>query len=140
MAVDLFIATREIKTDTRQVTISGWVVSDIHHSVRFPGSVQMPTISTKDYLLDQAKRRLKPTPVTIPGMSLAEKRLRKHEWKQFPLAEPPAGSGLRPAMGDSGLPIIGHMIEFFRAGRSSPWRCTASTVRFTTNTHPHCLR
>jgi cytochrome P450 len=76
----------------------------------------MPTISTKDYLLDQAKRRLKPTPVTIPGMSLAEKRLRRHEWKQFPLAEPPAGSGLKPAMGDAGLPILGHMIEFFRMG------------------------
>jgi cytochrome P450 len=76
----------------------------------------MPTISTKDYLLDQAKRRLKPTPVTIPGMGLAEKRLRKHEWKQFPLAEPPAGSGLKPVMGDSGLPIIGHMIEVFRLG------------------------
>jgi hypothetical protein len=49
----------------------------------------MPTISTKDYLLDQAKRRLKPTAVTIPGMGLAEKRLRKHEFKQFALAEPP---------------------------------------------------
>ena len=59
----------------------------------------MPTISTTDYLLDQAKRRLKPTPVTIPGMGLAEKRLRKHEWKQFTLAEPPAGSGLKPVDG-----------------------------------------
>ena len=76
----------------------------------------MATISTKDYLLDQAKRRLKPTAVTIPGMGLAEKRLRKHEFKQFVLAEPPADSGLKPAMGDSGLPIIGHMIEFFRLG------------------------
>ena len=66
----------------------------------------MATISTKDYLLDQAKRRLKPTAVTIPGMGLAEKRLRKHEFKQFVLAEPPADSGLKPAMGDSGLPII----------------------------------
>src|SRR5215204_566848 len=72
-----------------------------------PQEFQMPTISTKDYLLDQAKRRLKPTPITIPGMDLAEKRLRKHEWRQFPLAEPPAGSDLKPAMGDSGLPIFG---------------------------------
>jgi hypothetical protein len=76
----------------------------------------MATISTKDYLLDQAKRRLKPTPVTIPGMGLAEKRLRSHQWKQFPLAEPPAGSGLKPVMGDAGLPILGHMIEVFRLG------------------------
>src|SRR3954466_8145052 len=79
-------------------------------------SVSMPTISTTDYLLDQAKRRLKPTPVTIPGMGLAEKRLRAHDFKQFPLAQPPAGSGLKPARGDSGVPIIGHMIEFFRLG------------------------
>jgi cytochrome P450 len=76
----------------------------------------MPTISTKDYLLDQAKRRLKPTPVTMPGMGLAEQRLLDHEWKTFPLAQPPAGSGLKPVMGDAGLPIIGHLIEFFRGG------------------------
>jgi cytochrome P450 len=76
----------------------------------------MPTISTKDYLLDQAKRRLKPTPVTIPGMGFVEQRLRQHEFKQFPLAQPPAGSGLKPVTGDSGLPIIGHLIEFFRLG------------------------
>ena len=76
----------------------------------------MATISTTDYLLDQAKRRLKPTPVTIPGMGVAEKRLKERQWDQFVLAEPPAGSGLKPVMGDSGLPIIGHMIEFFRGG------------------------
>ncbi len=33
----------------------------------------MATISTRDYLLDQAKRRFKPTPVTIPGMGALEK-------------------------------------------------------------------
>ena len=76
----------------------------------------MATISTKDYLLDQAKRRFTPTPNTIPGMGFVEKRLMEHEWEQFALAEPPAGSGLTPVMGDSGLPIIGHMIEFFRGG------------------------
>src|SRR4051812_3163961 len=76
----------------------------------------MATISTKDYLLDQAKRRLKPTPVTIPGMGLAEKRLLGREWDQFALAEPPEGRGLKPVMGDAGLPIIGPMIEFFRGG------------------------
>ena len=35
----------------------------------------MATISTKDYLLDQAKRRFTPTPDTIPGMGFVEKRL-----------------------------------------------------------------
>src|SRR6201991_4298903 len=76
----------------------------------------MATTSTKDYLLDQAKRRLTPTPSTIPGMGLVEKRLKDRKWEQFVLAEPPAGSRLKPVMGDSGLPIIGHMIEFFRGG------------------------
>ena len=32
------------------------------------------------------------------------------------MAEPPAGSDLKPVMGDSGLPILGHMVEMFRGG------------------------
>ncbi|OBF21197.1 cytochrome P450 [Mycobacterium sp. ACS4331] len=74
------------------------------------------TISTPRYLLDQAKRRLTPTPNTIPGMGAIEKRLLEKEWDQFVFAEPPAGSDLKPIMGDSGVPIIGHMIEIFRGG------------------------
>jgi cytochrome P450 len=76
----------------------------------------MTTISTRDYLIDQAKRRLNTPMLSLPGMGLVEKRLLKHEWKAIALAEPPPGSGLRPVMGDAGLPIIGHMIEFFRGG------------------------
>jgi hypothetical protein len=76
----------------------------------------MPTISTKDYLLDQAKRKLTLTPNTMPGMGLVEQQLLRREWDQFVLAEPPAGSDLKAVMGDAGLPIIGHMIEFFRGG------------------------
>src|SRR5690349_8596070 len=76
----------------------------------------MPTISATDYWLDQAKRRLKPTPVTIPGMGAVEKRLKNTEWDQFVFAEPPAGSGLKAIKGDAGLPVIGHMIETFRGG------------------------
>lgn len=33
-----------------------------------------------------------------------------------PLATPPAGSGLRPVMGDPGLPLAGHMLEFLHNG------------------------
>ena len=51
----------------------------------------MPTVSTPEYLLDQAKRRLTPTPVTIPGMGALEKRLLERDWDQIPLAQPPAG-------------------------------------------------
>ncbi len=76
----------------------------------------MATISTRDYLLDQAKRRLKPTPVTIPGMGALEKRLLQREWEEITLAEPPTGSDLKAVKGDMGLPILAHMIETFRGG------------------------
>jgi cytochrome P450 len=76
----------------------------------------MATISTPHYLLDQAKRRFTPTPNTLPGMAAVEKRLKEKDWDQFVFSEPPAGSGLKAIMGDSGLPIIGHMIEIFRGG------------------------
>lgn len=32
------------------------------------------------------------------------------------LAEPPAGSGLRPVLGDYGLPLVGHLIDYIRFG------------------------
>ena len=78
------------------------------------------TISTPQYLLDQAKRRLTPTVNTIPGMGLIEKRLLNVDWKQRELAEPPPGSGLKPVMGDRGLPVLGHLIEMFREGPDFP--------------------
>ncbi|GFG76681.1 cytochrome P450 [Mycobacterium botniense] len=80
----------------------------------------MATISTPRYLLDQAKRRFTPTLNNIPGMGAIEKRLLAHEWKTKVLAEPPAGSGLKPVVGDSGLPILGHIIELFREGPDYP--------------------
>ena len=76
----------------------------------------MATISTPHYLLDQARRRFTPTLNTIPGMGVVDKRLRERDWPQFVMAEPPAGSGLKPIMGDSGLPMVGHLIETFRNG------------------------
>ena len=76
----------------------------------------MATVSTPHYLLDQARRRLTPTLNTIPGMGAVEERLREQRWPQFVLAEPPAGSGLKPVMGDTGLPVLGHLIEIFRGG------------------------
>ena len=76
----------------------------------------MASISTRHYLLDQARRRLTPTLNNMPGMGVLEKRALTHDWKTKVLAEPPAGSGLKPVVGDSGLPILGHTIEFFRQG------------------------
>ncbi|MEU9804508.1 cytochrome P450 [Mycobacterium sp. NPDC050853] len=75
----------------------------------------MATISSTEYFIDQAKRRL-PTLSTLPGLGFVEKRLKAYEWKQIPFAEPPVGSDLKPVMGDWGLPVIGHMVELFRGG------------------------
>ncbi|OBK15763.1 cytochrome P450 [Mycobacterium asiaticum] len=74
------------------------------------------TISTPAYLLDQAQRRLIPSINNIPGMGLVERRLRNTEFPERRLAEPPPGSGLKPVVGDRGLPILGHMIEMLRGG------------------------
>ncbi|MBS9534588.1 cytochrome P450 [Mycobacterium sp. M1] len=76
----------------------------------------MTTISTPHYLLDQARRRLTPTLNNLPGLGTIEKRLLTVDFKQKVLADPPPGSGLKPVVGDAGLPIIGHAIETFREG------------------------
>ncbi|QLL08965.1 cytochrome P450 [Mycobacterium vicinigordonae] len=74
------------------------------------------TISTPEYVLDQARRRLTPSVNNIPGMGLLERRLRDTQFPERKLAEPPPGSGLKPVVGDRGLPILGHMIEMLRGG------------------------
>lgn len=80
----------------------------------------MATVSTSRYLLDKAKRRFTPTVNTIPGMGIVENQLLALNWTQRALAEPPPGSGLKPVLGDSGLPFLGHIIEMFRAGPDYP--------------------
>ncbi len=60
----------------------------------------MATISTPNYLIDQAIRRIKPTPSNLPGMGLVEQRLRAKKWDEFVFAEPPAGSGLKAIKGE----------------------------------------
>ena len=76
----------------------------------------MATISTPEYLLDQAKRRFTPSINNFPGMGTVEKQLLATDFPQHALAEPPAGSDLKPVMGDAGLPVLGHMVEMFRGG------------------------
>src|SRR5260370_25428802 len=80
------------------------------------GGVSMATISTPHYLLDQAKRRLTPSINNFPGMAAVEQRLLNTDWPASKLADPPPGSGLKPVMGDRGLPILGHLIEMLRGG------------------------
>ena len=76
----------------------------------------MPTVNTKQYLLDQARRKLTPTLSTIPGLGLIDDRLQDHDWPEFQFSHPPAGSNLKPVMGNGGLPFLGHLIETFRRG------------------------
>src|SRR3954447_6739439 len=76
----------------------------------------MASISTPQYLLDQARRRLTPSINNFPGMGALERKMLRTEFPRTALAEPPAGSGLKPVMGDKGLPILGHMIEMYRGG------------------------
>ncbi|MGB9225632.1 MAG: cytochrome P450, partial [Mycobacterium sp.] len=73
-------------------------------------------MSTSAYLLDQAKRRFTPSINNFPGMGLVEHRLRNTQFPEKKLADPPPGSDLKPIMGDSGLPILGHLIEMLRGG------------------------
>ncbi|WP_343572012.1 cytochrome P450 [Mycobacterium sp.] len=76
----------------------------------------MAAIGTPHYLLDQARRRFTPTLNNIPGMGMIEKRSLAHKWKPKVLAKPPVGSGLKPVLGNSGLPLLGHSIEMYRGG------------------------
>ncbi|MFV0493579.1 cytochrome P450 [Mycobacterium sp.] len=76
----------------------------------------MTTISTPDYLLDQARRRFTPSFNNFPGLGQIERQLRNTKVPQTTLAEPPPGSGLKPVVGDAGLPVLGHMIELLRGG------------------------
>ena len=76
----------------------------------------MASINTTSYLLDQAQRKFTPSINNFPGMGRLERRLRATHFPQKVLAEPPAGSNLKPVLGDSGLPILGHLIELMRGG------------------------
>lgn len=49
-------------------------------------------------------------------MGALEAWLLNRDWKQITLADPPPESGLRPIVGDAGLPVLGHLIELFRGG------------------------
>ena len=74
------------------------------------------TISTPHYLLDQARRRFTPSFNNFPGMGLVERKLLNTQFPEHKLADPPPDSGLKPVVGDAGLPIIGHIIEMLRGG------------------------
>src|ERR1700744_5964020 len=74
------------------------------------------TINTPQYLLDQAKHLFTPSVNNFPGMGMVERRLLKTQFPEHKLADPPPGSGLKPVLGDAGLPFVGNLIEMLRGG------------------------
>ena len=61
----------------------------------------------------------RPTLLHFPGDGLLDKAESRIGVKALPLALPPAGSGLKPVMGERGLPGIGKSLEFIREGESA---------------------
>jgi cytochrome P450 len=59
-------------------------------------------------------RRRTPTLSSMPLPRSLDDRLLHHEYPASALAEPPAGSGLKPVMGDFGMPFLGHAIAEMR--------------------------
>jgi cytochrome P450 len=57
------------------------------------------------------------TPVKLKARGLAASLVERVPTAPIrPLADPPAGSGLRPVMGDPGMPVVGHTLEFLADG------------------------
>jgi len=59
-------------------------------------------------------RQHKPTLATIKIPRVIDRKLLDRSSSPSPLAPPPAGSGLRPVMGDFGLPFLGHTLAQMR--------------------------
>ncbi|MQA07661.1 MAG: cytochrome P450 [Pseudonocardiaceae bacterium] len=59
-----------------------------------------------------------PTPliVSTPLPQRVEEKMLNKKWSKRVLSTPPAGSDLKPVLGDFGPPLIGHAIEFMRHG------------------------
>ena len=57
------------------------------------------------------------TPVKLRARAVAASLVERAPASEVrPLAVPPPGSGLKPVMGDAGLPIVGHTLEFLHNG------------------------
>ncbi|HET6503733.1 MAG TPA: cytochrome P450 [Amycolatopsis sp.] len=57
-----------------------------------------------------------PPLTAIPLPRAVDRRLLDQRWPVRELAAPPPGSGLKPVLGDSGAPLIGHSLDSMRFG------------------------
>ena len=99
------------------------LTTKVHHGRRTLSVVphgkerRWPTLVRGIILLDQGASPIHADPQQHSGHGCArEAGCSLHPWKTKVLAKPPVGSDLKPVLGDSGLPILGHTIEFFREG------------------------
>ncbi|WP_199433097.1 cytochrome P450 [Qaidamihabitans albus] len=64
---------------------------------------------------DSIRERVPPiTALRLPRA--VDERILAKRWPVHELAAPPAGSGLKPVLGDDGPPLIGHSLDFMRYG------------------------
>lgn len=64
----------------------------------------------------EALRERVPPLTAIPLPRTVDERWLNSRWPVKELATPPAGSGLKPVLGDEGPPVVGHMVELMRFG------------------------
>jgi cytochrome P450 len=64
----------------------------------------------------------RPSLLHFPGDRLLDRAEARFGVKPVPLAEPPAGSDLKPVMGERGLPGVGKSLEFIRDGEQGALR------------------
>ncbi|PWN04434.1 cytochrome P450 [Nocardioides silvaticus] len=68
---------------------------------------------------------MRPTLLHFPGDRLLEAVQERVGTRPVPLAEPPAGSGLRPVLGEVGLPVLGKTVELIRDAEAAARRYRA---------------
>jgi hypothetical protein len=64
----------------------------------------------------EAIRARVPPLTSMPLPRAIDRRLMNQRWPVRELAAAPAGSGLKPVLGDDGAPLIGHSLDFMRFG------------------------
>ena len=88
----------------------------------------MATISTPEYLLDQAKRRFTPSINNFPGMGAVERKLLRTEFPETALAAPP-GCHVSRLTSTTGVGASGEIRRACPQMNSSSIRSPTVTIR-----------